>query len=202
MIDRIPGSHSDIVTWELTSFEVPVTPQFLTEDNSKFSDHDFVIEWANFQGASYYQLTENGNLIYTGQDTNISLSDRVDGDYTYGLSAVMETGTTLDGEPINVAVSFVLKPPTFLTDSHSVNGTSSEVSWSAVDDGPAQYTVLVLHGDGTSSIAYEGSEDTANIDVLKPGINRVRVMAALSDGVVSEYSDSIFITSPEETEES
>ena len=202
VIDRIPGSHSDIVTWELTSFEVPVTPQFLTEDNSKFSDHDFVIEWANFQGASYYQLTENGNLIYTGQDTNISLSDRVDGDYTYGLSAVMETGTTLDGEPINVAVSFVLKPPTFLTDSHSVNGTSSEVSWSAVDDGPAQYTVLVLHGDGTSSIAYEGSEDTANIDVLKPGINRVRVMAALSDEVVSEYSDSIFITSPEETEES
>jgi len=200
VIDRIPGSHSDVVSWELTSFEVPVTPQFITEDDSKFTDDDFAIEWANFQGASSYELTENGKLIYAGQDTNFSIFDKADGEYTYGLRAIMDTGTTIDGEMIGVRVSFVLQPPIFLTDSHSIEGTSSEVSWTTVE-GEVQYTVLVMYGDGTSSIAYEGAENSITVNVLEPGINRIRVMATLSDGVTSEYSDSIFITMPEETEE-
>ena len=200
VIDRIPGSHSDVVSWELTSFEVPVTPQFITEDGSKFTDDDFAIEWANFQGAGSYELTENGKLIYAGQDTNFSINGRADGEYTYGLRAIMDTGTTIDGEMIGVRVSFVLQPPIFLTDSHSIEGTSSEVSWTTVE-GEVQYTVLVMYGDGTSSIAYEGAENSITVDVLEPGINRIRVMATLSDGVTSEYSDSIFITMPEETEE-
>ena len=58
-----------------------------------------------------------------------------------------------------------------------------------------------MYGDGTSSIAYEGAENSITVDVLEPGINRIRVMATLSDGVTSEYSDSIFITMSEETEE-
>jgi len=200
VIDRIPGSHSDVVSWELTSFEVPVTPQFITEDGSKFTDDDFAIEWANFQGASSYELTENGKLIYAGQDTNFSMNDRADGQYTYGLRAIMDTGTTIDGEMISIRVSFVLQPPIFLTDSHSIEGTTSEVSWSPVE-GEALYTVLVMYGDGTSSIAYEGIGSSITVDILEPGINRIRVMATLSDGVTSEYSDSIFITTPEETEE-
>ena len=199
IIDRIPGSHSDVVSWELTSFEVPVTPQFITEDGSKITDDDFTIEWANFQGAGSYELTENGKLIYAGQDTNFSIKDKADGEYTYGLRAIMDTGTTIDGEMIVVRVSFVLHPPVFLTDSHTIEGTSSEVSWSTVE-GEVQYTVLVLYDDGTSSIAYEGNENSITVDVLEPGINRIRVMATLSDGVTSEYSDSIFITTPEETE--
>ena len=55
--------------------------------------------------------------------------------------------------------------------------------------------------DRRSSIAYEGAENSITVDALEPGINRIRVMATLSDGVSSEYSDSIFITMPEETEE-
>ncbi len=197
VIDRIPGSHSDVVSWELTSFEVPVTPQFITENDSKLTDDEFNIEWASFQGALAYELTENGDLIYNGQATNFSVTDRADGAYIYEIRALMETGRTIDGESIHLTVSFVLNPPTFSTNSHSIDGTSAELSWSEVE-GEAQYTVLVIYGDGTSSVAYEGTENSARVDVLEPGINRIRVKAALSDGVASEYSDSIFITVSED----
>ena len=33
-IDRLPGSHSDSVIMEWTSFDVPVTPQFITEESN------------------------------------------------------------------------------------------------------------------------------------------------------------------------
>ena len=48
IIDRLPGSHSEIVEYELTSFDVPLVPQFITE-KSNLTDNDFIIEWANFQ---------------------------------------------------------------------------------------------------------------------------------------------------------
>ena len=193
VVDRIPGSHSDMVEWELTSFKVPLTPQFITQDDIKLTDDDFTVEWALFQGAEIYELRENGELIYTGGETSFKINDRQDGTYTYDLTAVMETGTEIAGDSVQLQVSFVLEPPVFETDSLSVEVQPTLVRWGPVEDA-YHYTVVVIDSTGNIEIAYEGPSTEAQLDSLQPGINRVRVMASMADGTNSDYSDSIFIT--------
>ena len=53
IIDRLPGSHSDSKVSELTSFSVPISPQFLSED-ANLSMDNYNVEWAEFQGADSY----------------------------------------------------------------------------------------------------------------------------------------------------
>ena len=67
IVDRLPGSHSDSVISVLTSFDVPMTPQFTTEEgNLSVSDYD--VQWAPFQVAASYQLIENEIIIYEGNN--------------------------------------------------------------------------------------------------------------------------------------
>ena len=193
VVDRIPGSHSDMVEWELTSFKVPLTPQFITEGGIKMTDDDFIVEWAIFQGAEIYELRENGELIYTGVETSFEINDRSDGAYTYDLTAVMESGTEIAGDSVQLQVSFVLEPPVFETDSLSVDGGPTMVRWSPVEDAN-RYTVVLIDSTGNLEVAYEGPSTEAQLDSLAPGINRIRVMATMADGTYSDYSDSIFIT--------
>ena len=194
IIDRLPGSHSDMVIRELTSFEVPITPQFITEDNRNFSDDDVEIEWAQFPGAQRYKLIENGQVVYIGEDSRINLTNRQDGEYNFQIIAEMTTGQIIQGEKISIEVFFVLEPPVFLSNSHStITSDESIVTWSSVE-GRAMYTVLVMPEDGPSYEAYNGYENQTLLEDLDTGINRIRVKATLENGKASEFSDSIFIT--------
>ena len=194
IIDRLPGSHSDKVVRELTSFEVPINPQFITENNRIFSDDNFEIEWAQFPGAQRYKLTQNGQVVYLGEDSRVYLTNIQDGEYNFQIIAEMTNGQIIHGENITVEVFFVLDPPVFLSNSHStINSDQSIVAWSPVE-GRVTYTVLVMPEDGQSYEAYHGYENQTLLEDLDPGINRIRVKATLENGKASEFSDSIFIT--------
>ena len=201
VIDQLPGSHSDKVVRELTAFDVPITPKFLTQDGLKFSDDDIQIEWAEFQGAESYQLIENGQLVYSGEDKIVSLTSRSDGEYTYQIFAEMQSGKVIQGEKIAIQVFFVLDPPIFQIPTHSTtNEGSSTVNWTKVE-GNAIYTVVVMPEDAPSFEGYYGTENQTLLQ-LEPGINRIRVKATLENGKTSDFSDSIFITFEEnETED-
>ena len=140
-----------------------------------------------------YELRENGELIYTGGATSFEINDRPDGTYTYGLTAVMETGTEIAGDSVSLQVSFVLEPPVFETDSLSVDFGPTMVRWAPVEDAN-HYSVIVIDSNGNMEVAYEGPSTEAQLDLRHPGINRIRVMATMADGTNSDYSDSIFIT--------
>lgn len=212
IIDKLPGSHSDEVISELTSFEVPTSPQFITEDNSNFSDDDIEIEWAQFPGAQRYKLIENGEVVYLGEESKIKLINRNDGEYNFQILAEMTSGQIIQGKSITVEVFFVLEPPEFISKSHStINSDQSILIWSPVDRsldeyfaGQVIYSVWVMPEEGPSYEAYNGPENQTLLEGLETGINRIRVKATLENGKTSEFSDSIFITfeEPEENEDS
>ncbi len=196
VIDQLPGSHSDKVVRELTSFEVPTTPQFITEELKLFSDDDFKIEWAQFPGAQSYQIVENGGVIYTGEDTHLNLSNRPDGKYNFQVNALMQSGKVVEGDSIQIEVRFVLQPPVFISESHSTSEGKTSIFWNTVE-GDVKYTVLVIYEDGSSLEAYHGHENQTVLEDLEIGINRIRVKATLANGISSDFSESIFVTSIE-----
>ena len=192
IVDRLPGSHSEMVEYELTSFDVPLIPQFITEE-SNLSINDFTIEWANFQGAESYQLLENSQIIYSGNQTSLDLVNQPDGDYTFRVNAIMPSGHLVEGETLSFHVHFVQSPPTFVSSTQNLNGSQEvQIEWTSVEDS-AWYSLIVNYSDGTSLEIYNGTSNYTIVDDLDEGQNRLRVKVGLSNGLESTYSDSIYL---------
>ena len=200
-IDRLPGSHSDSVIFELTSFDVPITPQFITEDETNIWDDDFIVEWAKFQGAASYQLFENGVLIYEGDEASLSVENKEDGEYIYKLNAIMNSGQIVEGDTLFLNVYFILEPPEIYADNRTViKDQSVRLSWEKVED-VAWYSIKVENSEGEIVEFYNGTENFTEINSLDIGQNRIRLQAALQNGKVSDLSPSIFVTVQDLVEE-
>ena len=199
IIDRLPGSHSDSVELELTGYNLPTTPQFTTEEGN-ISLNDYSIEWGIFEGATSYQLLENGEIIYEGPSTSFDIEDQTDGQYLYQLNAVMDLGFILPGDQFELNVLFIQEPPTVITTTQSIEeGQSMELSWEPIEN-VAWYSVTSQDTDGVTTEIYNGTDNQVVLDGLEPGQNRIRVQVGLIDGKVSEKSASIFITVEDESE--
>ncbi len=191
-IDRLPGSHSDSVISELTSFEVPMSPQFITEQ-SNFTTKDYDIEWAPFQGASSYELIENGVIVYVGENTSFRLLDQEDGIYTYQINALISDNQTVEGSILEFSVDYQIVAPLLFSNKNDVqSGELVAISWAA-KEGISWYSVIIQNGDEPPVEVYNGTENQYSTSELEVGINRIRISAGNSDGKFSDYSDSIFI---------
>ena len=192
IIDRLPGSHSEMVEYELTSFDVPLVPQFMTEQ-SNLTDNDFNIEWANFQGAESYQILENGQVIYSGDQLSLEIMNKTDGQYSFQVNAVMPSGHLVEGQVLLLNVEFVQPPPIFLTSTQNIDDSEEVlVEWSSVEES-AWYSLIVNYSDGSSEELYNGPSNFTTITNLDNGQNRLRVKVVLNNQVESAYSDSIYV---------
>ena len=192
IIDRLPGSHSEMVEYELTSFDVPLVPQFMTEQ-SNLTDNDFNIEWANFQGAESYQILENGQVIYSGDQLSLEIMNKTDGQYSFQVNAVMPSGHLVEGQVLLLNVEFVQPPPIFLTSTQNIDDSEEVlVEWSSVEES-AWYSLIVNYSDGSSEELYNGPSNFTTITNLDNGQNRLRVKVVLNNQVESVYSDSIYV---------
>ena len=142
-IDELPGSHSDSVIFELTSFDVPIVPQFITEGN--LSENNFVVEWATFQGAISYQLYENDLLIYEGNQTTLILKIE-DGEYTYKLNVIMNSGQIVEGSTSEYLFYFTASE--IYSDYRTIiKDQSVKLSWQKIDN-VAWYSIKVENSKG------------------------------------------------------
>lgn len=192
IIDRLPGSHSDSKVSELTSFTVPISPQFLTED-ANLSIDNYNVEWAEFQGADSYQLYENGNLIYSGENTTLHVEDQADGEFTYRVDALFSSGQIIEGGTLQLNVMYVVISPTLFATNYNIDSQDEVTfSWNNVSE-LSWYSVILQNVDGEVSEIYNGTENTFSTSELEVGLNRLRISASTTDGKVSEFSDSIFV---------
>ena len=199
-IDRLPGSHSDSVVSELTSFEVPMSPQFIT-DISNVTSKDYVIEWAPFQGATSYQLVENDVLIYNGENTSFEVLRQNDGSYSYQINAVIIGEQVIMGSILELSVDYQIIPPTLsATNYYTKTDEKVTISWIDIEN-PSWYSLTVQNGDNLPVEIYNGTENKFSTSDLDVGINRIRVSAGDVDGKYSQFSDSIFIEVDSDTED-
>jgi len=198
-IDRLPGSHSDSVVMELISFDVPVTPQFITEA-SNVSTRNFNIEWAPFQGASSYQLIQNGEMVYSGPNTSFEVSNSPDGQFTYQINSIISENHMIEGDLLTLNVLYILPPPELIVSDNSVvSGDEITLSWEPVENS-LWYSVIVQNDKNPPVEIYNGTEEEFTTSELDVGLNRIRISVGSSEGKVSELSDSIFINVEEDTE--
>ena len=191
-IDRLPGSHSDSVIMELTSYEVPDTPQFITEEGN-VSEKNFVIEWAPFQGASTYELLQNGETIYSGTGTTFEIKNSEDGQFEFQINAKISDDFQIVGDLLTLDVFYILPPPTLSSSDYNVtSGDEVTLSWESVDDS-IWYSIIVQNGNEDPKEIYNGSENEFSTSDLDVGLNRIRISVGSSEGKISELSDSIFV---------
>lgn len=195
IVDRLPGSHSDSVVYELTGYEIPTSPKFITESGESVN-RTFPIEWAEFSGAAYYQLLQNGEMVYEGELYSHTVQKLNDGSHVFKINAVMESGYIIGGNTIEINVDFIPLSPTFNPLSEDKVFTvgsdeTVELSWSEIPD-HAWYSVIVQDQEGNVTEIFNGTENSTTLNDLSVGQNRLRVNVMV-DGKLSEYSPSIFI---------
>jgi len=168
-IDRLPGSHAEKVEYNLTSFYIPLIPQFITEGNSNYLVNDYLIEWSSFDGAETYNLFQNQELIYSGNGTSFSIVDQADGIYKYELYAVLSSEASIKSDSINLTVKFVPDIPLIITESQTIEkGQSVNISWS-YSENVLWYSVILENKEGVKTEIYNGTENS--IEILEYGFS-------------------------------
>ena len=192
-IDRLPGSHSEQVVYELTSFDVPTAPQFLNEAGN-ISSSDYTLEWAEFQGAQSYTLLEGNSVLYEGNNTSFDVLDQPDGIYTYQILANMPNNFQTQVSEVELNVFEIISvPEVVVSNASSAQGTPVTISWAPSEDA-IWYSVLLQNALGETSEYYNGTSSSVDVSDLEPGLNRLRVRTGSADGKVSDYSASVFVT--------
>ena len=192
IIDRLPGSHSDSVIYELSGYEIPTKPKFITE-SSDITSKDYTISWASFPSATLYQLIENDAVIYEGNSISFDVEKNSDGNYVYSLNALTDIGYLIEGDNIQINVDFIPVTPVIDSMLNTIgNDESLNLSWSSVPDAE-WYSLIVQDDEGNVVEMYNGSSNFTNLADLSAGQNRLRVNVMVS-GKVSEYSSSEFVT--------
>ena len=200
-IDRLPGSHAEKVEFTLSGYDLPLTPKFITEDGISLDTNDYTVEWSPFQGAISYRLTQNGELVYNGNGTNFSFENQSDGQYIYELYAVLPSEATLKSDSINMTISFIPPVPTITTASQTIDSSIVlNLTWEYFEN-VRWYSVVVEDVNGQKTEIYNGTNNFTGVKNLEEGQNRVRVQALLSNGLLSGFSDSIFIVVESKAEE-
>jgi hypothetical protein len=181
-----------MVIHELTAFNTPQTPEFLTETAVQ-TEKSFEIQWSEFVGAEAYQLLENGVEVYRGVETEVELRNRDDGTYRYQVNAIMPLDYLLLGSTLDVEVAF-LPPTPVLSASASfiASGETALLSWDYPFEAES-YLVTMQTPDGDVVEVYNGASTFVEVGNLESGLHRFRLVATM-DEVSSEPSASIFVT--------
>ena len=192
IVDRLPGSHSDSVMYELSGYDIPTKPKFITE-SSTITSKDYTISWASFPSATLYQLIQNGAVIYEGDSTSFDVESNSDGNYVYSLNTLTDIGYLIEGDEIQINVDFIPITPVIDSIPNAIgNGESLNLSWSSVPDAE-WYSVIVQDAEGDVVEMYNGSDNFTTLEDMPTGQNRLRVNVMVS-GKISEYSSSVFVT--------
>tara|TARA_B100000459_G_scaffold122835_1_gene75445 strand:+ start:1331 stop:3685 length:2355 start_codon:yes stop_codon:yes gene_type:complete len=192
IVDRLPGSHSDSVMYELSGYDIPTKPKFITE-SSTITSKDYTISWASFPSATLYQLIQNGAVIYEGDSTSFDVESNSDGNYVYSLNTLTDIGYLIEGDEIQINVDFIPITPVIDSIPNAIgNGESLNLSWSSVPDAE-WYSVIVQDAEGDVVEMYNGSDNFTTLEDMSTGQNRLRVNVMVS-GKISEYSSSVFVT--------
>lgn len=200
-IDRLPGTHSDSIIYELTSFNVPTSPQFITEGGN-ITVKDYVIEWGIFQGVREYNLFENDIQIYQGDSLSFEINNKSDGVYNYKLIVDLN-GKLIESPLLSLNIDFIQPAPKNITTipeldkNNKVNileGQIIEIRWEKIEN-IEWYSVISTDyfGDGITVEIYNGTDEKIIVDNLELGQNRIQIKVGLNNGKISDYSSSIFI---------
>tara|TARA_B100000674_G_scaffold222417_1_gene182424 strand:+ start:374 stop:2698 length:2325 start_codon:yes stop_codon:yes gene_type:complete len=194
IIDRLPGSHSESVTYHLADYSgMPSQPQFVTEDSTINTKH-YVVEWGPFASATSYDLYRNGVVIYSGDSTSYALENQGDGEYQYQVIAKLFTGSEVASEVININVDFKVPTPELNLPYAQELNSSNElyIEWTKTIDAD-WYSLQHTSPDGTVTEIYNGSNNFFTFSAFEEGQNRFRASLGYDGGKYSELSNSSYV---------
>ncbi len=191
VVDRLPGTHSEMVERVLVSYDVPTEPVFITE-SGQITTKETTVQWGAFPGATEYVLLQNGVEVYTGNATNATVTDLNDGNYAFQLRAIMDDGRQLDAEELVLEVAYESLPPTLANSTGTATrGDTVDLAWT--HERGVEYMLLHEKPSGASETTSDLVDLTWSVEVNENGRHRFRVKAIEADGTTSDWSDSVVV---------
>ena len=194
IVDRLPGSHSESVTYHLNGFSgMPSQPQFVTESTTINTMH-YTVEWGPFASATSYDLLRNGEIVYTGEATSFSVENEDDGVYEYQITARLFSGSEVFSEVISIEVDFKVPTPELnLPYAQDIaENTGLYIEWTQTVDAD-WYALQHTSPDGLVTEIYNGTDNFFTFDALEEGQNRFRANLGFDGGKYSELSNSSYV---------
>jgi len=144
------------------------------------------LSWSGVATATYYNLTENGNLIQNNSATSWSTSGRGDGTYQYQVQACNSSGCGSWSNQVTETVALAPAMPS-LTLKESRSGTSiiASFTWTA-EPTATSYTLQEMIGTNVSTL-YSGTNTSysTGYPYSQTGTRSARVQACNSSGCSS-----------------
>ncbi len=194
VIDRLPGSHSESVTYHLNDFSgMPSQPQFVTE-SSIINTQDYVVEWGPFASANSYDLLRDGEVVYTGDSTTFAVEDQNDGTYQYQIIARLFSGSEVVSEIISIEVDFKIPTPELnLPYAQDLEeDTGLYIEWTKTVEAD-WYSLQHTSPNGLVTEIYNGTDNFFTFDGLEEGQNRFRANLGFTNGKYSDLSNSSYV---------
>ena len=194
VIDRLPGSHSESVTYHLNDFSgMPSQPQFVTE-SSIINTQDYVVEWGPFASANSYDLLRDGEVVYTGDSTTFAVEDQNDGTYQYQIIARLFSGSEVVSEIISIEVDFKIPTPELnLPYAQDLEeDTDLYIEWTKTVEAD-WYSLQHTSPNGIVTEIYNGTDNFYTFDGLEEGQNRFRANLGYTNGKYSDLSNSSYV---------
>ena len=194
VIDRLPGSHSESVTYHLNDFSgMPSQPKFVTE-SSIINTQDYVVEWGPFASANSYDLLRDGEVVYTGDSTTFAVEDQNDGTYQYQIIARLFSGSEVVSEIISIEVDFKIPTPELnLPYAQDLEeDTDLYIEWTKTVEAD-WYSLQHTSPDGLVTEIYNGTDNFFTFDGLEEGQNRFRANLGYTNGKYSDLSNSSYV---------
>ena len=194
VIDRLPGSHSESVTYHLNDFSgMPSQPKFVTE-SSIINTQDYVVEWGPFASANSYDLLRDGEVVYTGDSTTFAVEDQNDGTYQYQIIARLFSGSEVVSEIISIEVDFKIPTPELnLPYAQDLEeDTDLYIEWTKTVEAD-WYSLQHTSPNGLVTEIYNGTDNFFTFDGLEEGQNRFRANLGYTNGKYSDLSNSSYV---------
>ena len=194
IVDRLPGSHSESVTYHLIDYSgIPLQPQFVTE-NQTVSTKQYLINWGPFGSAMSYELFQDGVSIYTGTDTSFLINNQPDGEYEYQVTVTLFSGTKISSNTISIEVYYVVPIPELNLPYAQELDTNDGlyISWTKTVEAD-WYSLHHTSPDGMTTEVYNGTDNFVTFSELEKGQNRFRANLGFDGGKFSELSNSSYV---------
>jgi len=162
----------------------------VANDATNITATSFKANWASVSNATSYKLFVDGSEVYSGVNTNFSLTSlTANSIHTYYVKAVNSAGTSQNSNTISLTLNSDIPLAPIANDATNITTTSFKANWSSVSNATS-YKLKIDSGVFTDI----GNVTNYSVTGLTPNTTHTYIVQAVNSAGESSNSNTISVT--------